>query len=75
LPILPGGLFDRRIRAGLAAPLPGGHWELHIKGRTIQPDLLLAYGLSVDPAQPCVDIEGANLGSVLVACPLIPHAP
>jgi hypothetical protein len=75
LPILPGGLFDRRIRAGLADPLPGGHWELHIKGRTIQPDLLLAYGLSVDPAQPCVDIEGANLGSVLVACPLIPHAP
>jgi hypothetical protein len=29
MPIMPDGEFDRRIRAGLKSPLPGGMWELH----------------------------------------------
>ena len=70
LPILPGGRFDRRIRDGLNNPLPGGAWEMHLKGRPYPVDLLSAYGLGVDATQACVEIEGANLGLVLVACPL-----
>ena len=70
LPIMPGGRFDRRIHDGLRNPLPGGVWELHLQGRPYPVELLAAYGLAVDPTQPCVDIEGANPGSVVVACPL-----
>ncbi|WP_299812319.1 glycosyltransferase 87 family protein [Tardiphaga sp.] len=70
LPIMPGGRFDRRIRDGLSHPLPGGVWEIHIKGRPYPVELLAAYGLSVDTTQACVEIEGANMGLVLVACPL-----
>lgn len=71
LPIMPGGRFDRRIREGLNDPLPGGVWEMHLKGRPYPVELLAGYGLSVDTTQTCVEIEGANLGSVLVTCPLI----
>jgi hypothetical protein len=70
LPIMPGGRFDRRIREGLNHPLPGGVWELHLKGRRYPVELLAGYGLRVDATQACVEIEGANPGSVLVACPL-----
>jgi hypothetical protein len=70
LPILRNGEFDRRIRAGLADPLPGGVWELHIRDRKFQQDLLNTYGLQVDGSKSCVEIEGAVPSTALVACPL-----
>ncbi|MDB5503652.1 MAG: hypothetical protein JWR89_3554 [Tardiphaga sp.] len=70
LPILPGGQFDHRIRDGLRDPLPGGLWEMHIKGRPFHAELLAAYGLAIDASKPCVEIEGAQLNSSNVACPL-----
>ncbi|MDB5567920.1 MAG: hypothetical protein JWP84_4486 [Tardiphaga sp.] len=75
LPIMPGGTFDRRIRAGLQDPLPDGVWEMHIRGRPFRADLLADYGVMIDAAQPCVEIEGAQLHSANVACPLIPRKP
>lgn len=75
LTIIPGGKFDRRIRDGLKDPLPGGLWEMHIKGRPFQPEALAAYGLMIDMSKPCVDIEGAQLNSTNVACPLTPVTP
>ncbi|MEH2475223.1 hypothetical protein V1281_003601 [Nitrobacteraceae bacterium AZCC 2161] len=75
LPIMPGGTFDRRIRAGLQDPLPGGVWEMHIRGRPFRADLLADYGVMIDTSQPCVKIEGAQLASANVACPLIPRQP
>ncbi|MET0710063.1 MAG: glycosyltransferase family 87 protein [Tardiphaga sp.] len=71
LPVLPGGMFDRRIREGLRDPLPGGVWEMHIKGRPFKPELLATYGLMIDASQPCVEIEGAQLDAANVACPLM----
>jgi hypothetical protein len=70
LPVMPDGTFDRRIRAGLGDPLPGGAWELHLRGKPFRQDLLDRYGLAIDGAQPCVEIEGAQLGSMIEACPL-----
>ncbi|MCA6114787.1 DUF2029 domain-containing protein [Bradyrhizobium sp. WSM 1738] len=70
LPIMPDGTFDRRIRAGLNSPLPGGVWELHMRGKPVREQLLERYGLRVDPSRPCVDIEGAQLGTSIEACPL-----
>ncbi|WP_286144292.1 glycosyltransferase 87 family protein [Bradyrhizobium sp. NFR13] len=70
LPILPAGKYDNRIRAGLKEPLPGGVWEMHIKGRPFRAEALAAYDLMIDASQPCVEIEGAQLGSTNVACPL-----
>jgi hypothetical protein len=71
LPILPGGMFDKRIRDGLRDPLPGGLWEMHIKGRPFKPELLANYGLMIDATKPCVEIEGAQLNSSNIACPLM----
>src|SRR3954451_9390265 len=48
LPVIPEGQFDRRIRAGLADPLPGGAWELHIRGKPFREHLLDRYGLTID---------------------------
>ncbi|MET0677660.1 MAG: hypothetical protein ABW175_17830, partial [Bradyrhizobium sp.] len=70
LPIIADGNFDRRIRAGLASPLPGGVWGLHMRGSPIREHLLVRYGLRVDPSRPCVEIEGAQLGTAIEACPL-----
>jgi hypothetical protein len=70
LPVMPDGKFDRRIRTGLADPLPGGTWELHIRGKPFRQNLLDRYGLAVDGSQPCVEIEGARLGTAIEACPL-----
>ncbi|WP_235782893.1 glycosyltransferase 87 family protein [Bradyrhizobium murdochi] len=70
LPIMPDGRFDRRIRAGLASPMPGGIWELHMQGKPIREQLLERYGLRMDPSRPCVEIEGAQLGTAIEACPL-----
>ncbi|MEH2622426.1 hypothetical protein V1292_000481 [Bradyrhizobium sp. AZCC 1719] len=70
LPIMSNGTFDRRIRAGLQSPLPGGAWELHMRGKPIRERLLERYGLRVDRSRPCVEIEGAQLGTAIEACPL-----
>jgi Glycosyltransferase family 87 len=75
LPITPGGKFDRKIRTDLKSPLPGGLWEIHIKGRVFPEEALASYGLTIDRAKPCAELEGANLGSVDVACPLIAKNP
>jgi hypothetical protein len=71
LPVMPDGQFDRRIHAGLADPLPGGMWELHIRGKTHREELLQRYGLAVDASQACVKIEGAQVGTAIEACPLV----
>jgi hypothetical protein len=70
MPIMPDGTFDRRIRAGLNSPLPGGTWELHMRGKPIREQLLERYGQRLDASRPCVEIEGAQLGTAIEACPL-----
>jgi hypothetical protein len=69
LPIMPGGLFDRRIRAALAAPLAGGNWALHVKGHPLRDDLLRPYGLTVDPTRSCMEIDSV-IKEPIEACPL-----
>jgi hypothetical protein len=71
LPIMPDGKFDRRIRTALQNPLPGGTWELHTRGKPIRESLLERYGLRVDVSRPCVEIEGAWLGTAIEACPVV----
>ena len=71
LPIMPDGEFDRRIRTALKNPLPGGTWELHTRGKPIREPLLERYGLRVDASRPCVEIEGAWLGTAIEACPVV----
>ena len=68
---MPNGKFDRRIRAGLEDPLPGGAWELHIRGKPFRQDLLQRYGLAVDGSRSCVEIEGVQLATAIEACPLM----
>jgi hypothetical protein len=70
LPIVPNGLFDRRIRAGLKDPLPGGVWELHLRGKAFRKELLDGYGLAIDPSQSCAEVEGVVPASAIEACPL-----
>jgi hypothetical protein len=69
MPIVPGGSFDHRIRAGLANPLPGGVWALHLRGNQTRQCLLDPYGLQIDPSRPCVIIQGAE-GAEIEACRL-----
>lgn len=71
LPIMPGGRFDRRVRAALQDPPPGGTWGLHTRDKPIREPLLERYGLRVDASRPCVEIEGAWLGTSVEACPLL----
>lgn len=71
LPIMPDGKFDRRIRAALENPLPGGAWGLHTRGKPVREPLLERYGLRLDTSRPCVEIEGAWLGTAIEACPLV----
>jgi hypothetical protein len=71
LPVMPDGKFDRRIRAGLNDPLPGGAWELHIRGKPFRQDLLERYGLAIDDSRSCVEIEGVQLATAIEACPLM----
>lgn len=74
VPIVPGGIFDQRIRAGLKAPLPGGLRELHMRGEPDRSALLDRYALAIDRSRPCVAIEGARPGTILESCPLIERA-
>lgn len=71
LPVMPDGKFDRRIRAGLQNPLPGGAWELHIRGKPFGQNLLQRYGLAIDDSRSCVEIEGVQLATAIEACPLM----
>jgi hypothetical protein len=75
LPILPNGMLDSRIRAGLQDQLPGGIWELHLRGTSTRKQLLDPYGLMVDGLRSCVEIEGADPASVIDACPVIGRQP
>jgi hypothetical protein len=74
LPIMPDGRFDRRIRDGLKDPLPGGVWELHIRGKAFRKELLDGYGLAIDAAQSCVELAGVVPGTAIEACPLTARA-
>jgi len=74
MPIMADGEFDRRIRAALKTPLPGGAWELHTRGKPIREPLLERYGLRVDASRPCVEIEGAQLTTAIEVCPLASRA-
>jgi hypothetical protein len=69
-PIVGGGAFDHRIRAGLADPLPGGVWEIHDGNERVQWEQLTRFGLTTDPSQSCVEIESVNPVSVIEVCPL-----
>lgn len=71
LPTVPDGRLDHRIRDGLKNPLPGGIWEMHLRGTTIAPALLAPYGLMIDAAQTCATIEAADPGSAIEICPVI----
>lgn len=73
MPIAQGGSLDRRIRSGLAQPLQGGVWALHLRGSAPQQSLLDAYSLAFDRSRACEFIPGANNVDI-EACPLI-HAP
>jgi hypothetical protein len=68
---MPDGKFDRRIRAGLNNPPPGGTWGLHTLHKPIREPLLERYGLRVDASRACVEIEGAWLWTAVEACPLV----
>jgi hypothetical protein len=72
LPVAPGGLFDRRIRWGLANPLAGGVWALHLRGSPPRQNLLDTYGLEFDASRNCEFIPGAE-GVDVEACPLSPR--
>jgi hypothetical protein len=68
-----GGSMDRRIRAGLANPLPGGVWALHLRGSPPRQSLLDDYGLQFDPSRSCETISGVKAVDI-EACPLVATA-
>jgi hypothetical protein len=70
LPILPGGILDRRIRDGLAHPLEGGVRALFVDGSSPRNDLLAVYDLEIDGSRACDRIPGADSRDIIV-CPLI----
>ncbi len=70
LPIRPDGLFDRRIRQGLAQPPSGGVWAVTSRGTPMRTNLLARYGLTIDASKPCEAIEGVVPNTAIEACPL-----
>ncbi|WP_291576914.1 glycosyltransferase family 87 protein [Bradyrhizobium sp.] len=74
MPIVPGGLLDRRVRDGLAHPRPGGVWALHLRGSAPRQCLLDEYGWRFDTSRSCAIIPGAD-GVDIEACPLQPSQP
>ena len=48
------------------APTP----HQRMRGKPVREQLLERYGLRVDASRPCVEIEGAQLGTAIEACPL-----
>ncbi|WP_146691018.1 glycosyltransferase family 87 protein [Bradyrhizobium canariense] len=73
MPIVPGGSLDHRIRAGLAHPLPGGVWAMHLRGSAPRQCLLDEYGWEIDASRACAVIPGPE-GVDIEACPLRPSA-
>ncbi|GLH78774.1 hypothetical protein SSBR45G_36830 [Bradyrhizobium sp. SSBR45G] len=77
VPIVPGGVLDRRVRNGLAEPLPGGVWALYYaESPADNPprlDVLNDYALAIDGARRCERIPGAD-GTDILACPVITAA-
>jgi hypothetical protein len=77
LPIAPGGSLDRRIRTGLANPLPGGVWAMYHLGSPPPQNLLDDYGLQFDASRPCETIQGPEGtsqgadGTDMAVCPLV----
>ncbi len=71
MPIVQGNALDRRIRADLANPPPGGVWALHLRDTPPRQDLLNAYGWQIDASRSCAIIPGAD-GLDIEACPLRP---
>ena len=69
LPVVQGGVLDRRIRAGLADPLPGGAWAIRLRGSAPREDLLDQYGIQIDAARSCQSFPGADVDEFEV-CPL-----
>jgi hypothetical protein len=74
MPIVAGGVLDKRVRVGLSQPLAGGVWALHLKNSQIRHDLIHSYGWEIDPARACESISGAD-GIDIEACPLRQRAP
>jgi len=74
VPIVPGGVLDRRIRNGLADPLPGGVWALYYSQSPADNPprlaLLAGYDLKVDASRGCERIPGADHVAI-EACPLV----
>jgi len=44
---------------------------LHTRDKPIREGLLERYGLRIDASRPCVEIEGAWLGTAVNACPVV----
>jgi len=74
VPIVPGGVLDRRVRNGLAEPLPGGVWALYFADSPAdnppQLEMLADYDLRIDDSRACERIPGAD-GTDITACPVI----
>jgi hypothetical protein len=70
LPVVPDGVLDRRIRAGLAEALPGGAWVIHLHDSAPRQGLLDRYGLQIDALRSCETLAGAGSERIEV-CPLI----
>ena len=70
LPIVPGGVLDRRIRWGLAHPLPGGVWALFFAASPPRNDLLAVYDLELDGSRNCERIPVVDNREIAV-CPLV----
>lgn len=56
------------LGAGLQEKLPGGIWELDLRGTSIRKELLDPYGLVIDGSRSCLEIAAADTGSVIEAC-------
>jgi hypothetical protein len=74
MPIVPGGVLDKRIRDGIADPLPGGAWALFsAQSPADNPprlELLDGYDLKIDRGRACARIPGAERIDI-EACPLV----
>ncbi|BAM87304.1 hypothetical protein S58_12940 [Bradyrhizobium oligotrophicum S58] len=74
VPIVPAGVLDRRIRKGLAEPLPGGVWALYFADSPADNpprlEMLADYDLRIDDSSACERIPGAD-GTDIMACPVI----
>ncbi|MGC2775088.1 MAG: glycosyltransferase family 87 protein [Bradyrhizobium sp.] len=73
VPLVPGGVLDRRVRNGLADRLPGGVWALYFATSPAdnppQLGVLADYGLRIDDSRSCARIPGAD-GIGIMACPV-----